>query len=157
MLPAAMSGAGALPVGAITWGAPILAWGVLACAIPVLVHLVMREKSRHQLFPAMRLLMRSTPSGRQAQRLRHLLLLACRVMLILLLVGVLIEPGCSVSDERVPTAWLEPAGEPVSAVLCLDDSASMGYRFQGLTRLRAAARQASKLIADTRRFEPGSE
>jgi hypothetical protein len=62
-----------------------------------------------------------------------------------------------VGDEGATAAWLEPAGEPVSAVICLDDSASMGYRFQGLTRLRAAARQASKLIANTRRFEPGSE
>lgn len=139
----------------ITFAAPALLWGALTAVAPVVIHLVMRQKARHVLFPAMRLLARKMAAGRQAQRLRYLLLLLSRIAIILLIAVLLMEGRCQ--PDRIAGAASRAAGEPVSAVICLDDSASMGYRFQGRTRLEAARDLARTLIEDHARFGPGCE
>ncbi|HOW72133.1 MAG TPA: VWA domain-containing protein [Phycisphaerae bacterium] len=139
----------------ITVAAPALLWGTLAAAAPIIIHLVLRQRSRHAWFPALRLLTPKAAAGRQAQRLRYLLLLAARITILLLIVTLLMEARC----QPDPVAGLasRTTGEPVSAVICVDDSASMSYRFQGRTRLEAACDLARTVIEDRGRFGPGCE
>jgi hypothetical protein len=139
---------------AITLGLPLLAWGFLAIAAPILVHLVFRERAHRQVFPAMRFLLQSHLAATRAQWLRHLLLLLARVAVIVLAVGLLGRIGCT--GQGSAPAMLASAG-PASVVICVDNSASMGYRFQGRTRIQAAVEWASNLAQDRSRFGPGSQ
>ncbi|MBP7933078.1 MAG: VWA domain-containing protein [Phycisphaerae bacterium] len=139
----------------ITVAAPTLLWGTLAAAAPIIIHLVLRQKSRHAWFPALRLLTPKAAAGRQAQRLRYLLLLAARITILLLIVTLLMEIRCQ--PNQVAGLASRTTGEPVSAVICVDDSASMSYRFQGRTRLEAACNLARTVIEDRGRFGPGCE
>ncbi|UCD29796.1 MAG: BatA domain-containing protein [Planctomycetota bacterium] len=143
--------------GPMTFGAPLLAWGALACAIPIIIHLVLRQRPRRQVFPAIRFLMASNQASTRTHWIKHLLLMMCRMMLILLVVVTLMKTGCASDQTGVASRWLEPATSPVSAVICLDDSASMSYRFQGQTRLRRACDWARNLLNDPRRLPQGSE
>lgn len=140
----------------LTFGLPFLAWGALAVAVPVLIHLVLRQRPRRQLLPTMRFLILAHQSATRTQRLKHLLLLACRMAAILLVVGLLMKTGCAPEGGVSPAAGV-PLDGPVSAVIAIDDSASMQYRFQGRTRLEDALTWARNLIADPERFPPGSE
>jgi len=142
--------------GGLTFAAPLAPWAILFCAIPVVLHLVLRQKARRQVFPAMRLLAQAAPSGTRAHRLRRILLLACRVSLLGLLIALLGRPGCTPEDRA---AGPRPAGqiEPASVVFCIDDSASMGYRFQGRSRFDHACDHARQLLSEQRRFAPGCQ
>ncbi len=134
----------------ITFAAPALAWGVLAAMVPVLIHLMLRQRPRRQVLPTLQFLLASHRSHQRAQRLKHLLLLACRVLLV--------RGSCGSSGEGPrSSAFAADVRRPVSAVICVDDSASMGYRYRGQTRLEKARELAMSLAADTERFPPGSE
>jgi len=147
----------AASIGSLTLGTPLLAWGLIACAIPIIIHLVLRQKPRRQIFPAMRFLMKASQSSTRTHNLKHLLLMLCRMSLVLLLVAALMKTGCSSGHTGLAEKWLGPAKAPVSAVFCLDDSAGMGYRFQGQTRLRRAADWTRNLLHDRARIPQGSQ
>lgn len=143
-------------MGNFTLGLPVLAWGLLAVSIPILIHLILRERPRQEIFPAIRFLMATHASATRAQWLRHLLLLLARAMVILLAVGILGRFGCTHQGGagEVP---LFSSGLPASIVICIDNSASMGYRYQGQTRVQAAIDWARSLLEDHRHFGPGSQ
>ncbi len=52
--------------------------GALAIAVPILLHLIMRQQPRYLEFPAMRFLKLRETANRRQMRLRHWLLLALR-------------------------------------------------------------------------------
>ncbi|MCK6455906.1 MAG: BatA domain-containing protein [Phycisphaerae bacterium] len=134
----------------LTFLSPGLWWGALACAAPIIIHLVMRQRPRRQLFPAIRFLIQSQRASVRQHRLRNWLLLLARVALILALVAALARP-------IVRGAWVSPVGRAeTAAVLLIDDSASMGYRFGQQTRSARAVAQAQALVRDASRFPPGS-
>ncbi len=145
-----------MPPGSITFGAPWLAWGLLGATIPILVHLLLRRRPRPIVFPAARLLATYQAAEVRAQRLRYLVLLSLRVLIIVLIVLLLMRTACGPDGGTAQARGHRP-GEPVSAVLCFDDSASMACRRRGDTRLRHAAGIARALLADDRRFPRGSE
>src|SRR6266700_1484662 len=60
--------------------------GVLVfIGLPVLLHLLMRQKPKHLLFPAFRFLQQRARTNRRKVRLRHLLLLLLRMALLALI------------------------------------------------------------------------
>ncbi len=85
---------------------PVLLLTGLAAALPVLLHLIRRRELRRLTFPAIRYLRLAEQRYARRLRLRHLALLAARVVLILLLAvaaaGPLVGRG-SATDHR-PTA-----------------------------------------------------
>jgi Mg-chelatase subunit ChlD len=101
---------------------PLFLAGLLAAAIPIVVHMINRRKATRQEFPALRLLMESNKKEASSIKLRQWLLLALRVLLIAALALALAKPyflseeGVTAS-ERLPTA----------VVLVVDDSASMQH------------------------------
>jgi hypothetical protein len=71
---------------------PILILGSSAVAVPIILHLIMRQRPKRQVFPALRLLKQRETANTRRLRLRHLLLLALRCSAILLLAAALARP-----------------------------------------------------------------
>ncbi len=119
--------------------------GLLLVGLPVLIHLIMRQKPRRLPFPAFRFLRLQHRINQRRLRLQHLLLLLLRMALIAALCLALARPrlisgGFSLGTEQ-----------PVAAVLVFDTSASMGLSDGKQTRLdeaRARAREALDEMPD---------
>jgi hypothetical protein len=114
--------------------------GLALAAVPVVLHLITRQKPRTLRFPAFRFLQQRALRNRRRLRLRHLLLLLLRVGLIAALCLALARP-------RLHSGPWAAAGErPVAAVLVFDTSPSMDYTSAGATRLDEARRRARELL-----------
>src|SRR5438093_8446902 len=66
----------------MTFVHPFLLGGLLLVGIPVLIHLIMQQKPKRLPFPAFRFLLQRHRTNQRTLRLRHLLLLALRVLAI---------------------------------------------------------------------------
>ena len=117
--------------------APLFALGLAALAIPILVHLVHKERKETTLFPSLMFLLRTPYQHSRRQRIRDWLLFLTRMMVFLLLVAAFARPVF----DRPPDAAAAAAGGGREVVILLDRSFSMqvGDRW---TRAQAAARQA---------------
>lgn len=102
---------------------PLLLVAAAAAAIPIVLHLIRRQQARRVTFPAVRYLRRAEQRHARRLRLRHLLLLALRVSLIVLAAaaaaGPLIGPG-GPADHR-PTALAIILDNSLSTTAVLDD------------------------------------
>ncbi|HEV2950055.1 MAG TPA: VWA domain-containing protein [Gemmataceae bacterium] len=119
---------------------PLLLGGLLLVGIPVLIHLVMRQKPKRLMFPAVRFLLQRQHSNRRRLQLRHIILLALRMLLIAAICLALARPR--VLSERLNIG----ADQPVAAVMIFDTSFSMGYVAGGKTRLEAAIEQGLNIL-----------
>src|SRR5262249_53821905 len=115
---------------------PLLLGGLALAGIPVLIHLMMRQKPKRLPFPAFRFLLQKHRTNQTRLRLRHLLLLLLRMAIIALLCLAL---ACG--------------DRPVRAVLILDNSYSMEY-MAGTSRFDEAKRRAEELL---KAFPKGSQ
>lgn len=112
---------------------PILFWAGLGLAtIPVVLHLIMRQKARRIVFPALQLVKQRYEVRRRRLRLQHIVLMLLRMLLFVLLGFGLARPrlewgGQFASEEA-----------PVAAALIFDTSPRMAYRHQNRTRLEVA-------------------
>ncbi|HEY7313816.1 MAG TPA: BatA domain-containing protein [Gemmataceae bacterium] len=116
--------------------------GLLLVGVPVLLHLIMRQKPRHLHFPAFRFLRQRHLINRRKLRLQHLLLLLLRMGIIAALCLALARPR--VAAERVASLFTNE--RPVAAVLFFDTSASMEYNSAGHARLEEAKQRARELL-----------
>ena len=119
---------------------PALLTGLLLAGLPVLLHLIMRQKPKQLPFPAFRFLARKATANRRRMRLRHLLLLLLRIGLVALMCLALARPR--VLSERFNLL----GDQPVLAILIIDTSPSMEYTVAGRTRLDEAKARAIELI-----------
>jgi hypothetical protein len=118
---------------------PYMLLGLVLAGVPVLIHLLMRQKPKTLAFPAFRFLLQRHRTNRRKLRLQHLLLLALRVVVIAGLCLALARPRLAGG----PWAMGE---RPVAAVLVFDTSASMEYNAGGVSRLDEARRRARELL-----------
>ncbi|HTU18074.1 MAG TPA: BatA domain-containing protein [Gemmataceae bacterium] len=118
--------------------------GLLLVGVPVLLHLIMRQKPRHLQFPAFRFLRQRHLINRRKLRLQHLLLLLLRMGVIAALCLALARPR--VAAERVASLFSDE--RPVAAVLIFDTSPSMEYSAAGHSRLEEAKQRARELLDD---------
>jgi len=117
----------------------VLAAGCAAAA-PVIIHLIMRTKPRHAVFPAMRFVRKTHQANINKLRLKHLILLAMRVAAILLIVMLIARMQITASGGAEA-----PSG--VSAVaIVIDNSGSMSYTHRGRMLFSRAKRLAADLI-----------
>src|SRR5437868_3406333 len=112
---------------------PLLLGGLVLVGIPIVVHLIMRQQPKHLIFPAFRFLRLRQRSNQRKLRLRHLILLALRVLLIALMCLALARPR--LFSDRFGFLGDEPTA---TVVLVVDTSASMEYTVAGKTRLDEA-------------------
>jgi hypothetical protein len=132
----------------MTFVYPLLLSGLVLIGIPVLLHLIMRQKPKHLLFPAVRFLMERQRTNQRKLQLRHLLLLALRILLVAAICLALSRP--KIFSDRFNIN----ADRPVAAVLVFDTSYSMGYTVAGATRLEEAKRRSLELLDE---FPLGSQ
>jgi hypothetical protein len=120
-----------------------LLFGVLLGALPIVIHLVNRQRARLVPFAAIEFLLLSDKRLARRLKLKQLLVLALRVLLIVALAVALAKP------------YLEPEREtgldvsaPGAVAIVVDDSLSMGATdADGETALAKALAEARRLIA----------
>lgn len=125
---------------------PLFLAGLGAIAIPILIHLIQRERKRVVQFPSLMFLQRIPYHSVRRRRIRHWLLLAMRVTAIALLVLAFARPFF----QQGALAAAAAAGGAREVVILLDRSASMGYGDHFERARDAARRVVGGLSADDR-------
>jgi hypothetical protein len=120
--------------------APAFLAGLLAIAVPVVIHMIHRERRETLAFPSLMFLRKIPYRSVRRQKIRHVLLLLLRCVAIAIVVAAFARPFL---QRRL--AATAAANDNRELVILLDRSYSMGYggRWE---RARAAARTASRGI-----------
>lgn len=118
--------------------------GLVAAAVPLLLHLVQRREPPTVVFPAVRYLVQATREHQRRLRVRNWLLLAVRTLLVTALV-------LAAAGPLVPRAGLAEHA-PAALVLVLDNSLSSAVVVGGTPRLDELRRTADAVLA---RATPG--
>ncbi len=101
---------------------PLFFVGALAAFLPVLLHLIKRERSRKVEFPTLMFLRRVSRKTIRYQKLRHLLLLLLRVLTVVFLALAFTRPY-----RVLPQAAAGTGRATASHIVLLDNSLSMAY------------------------------
>src|SRR5215470_10311807 len=117
--------------------APAFLAGLVAIAVPVLIHLINRERKVVVEFPSLMFLQRIPYKSVRRQKIRHLLLLIMRCAALALLVAAFARPFF---QRHQPLIGGTGARE---VVILLDRSSSMGYA----NRFERARDAAKKVVA----------
>jgi len=120
---------------------PLLLWGLLLAAAPVLIHLLLKRKYHVTRWAAMQFLIAATQKQSRWSRLDHWLLLAVRTLIPLLLAVALAGPVMELTLGAANRA-------PTHRILVLDSSLSLQAREAGKSRA-ALVRQAALEIAES--------
>ncbi|MBN2295530.1 MAG: BatA domain-containing protein [Pirellulales bacterium] len=125
----------------MTFVTPLLLAGAAFIAVPIVLHLIMRQKPREIEFPALRLVRKRHETNQRRMQLRHLLLLLLRMAAIALLAFALARPSMKFSGS------MGSQEAPVAAALIFDCAPRMDYRQGNKTRLEAAGELGKWLLA----------
>jgi hypothetical protein len=136
-----------------------LAAGAGLAALPVILHLFMRQTPKHVIFPALQLVRERQRRSKKRLRVKNWLLLLARMAVLALMALALARPTLysqvPLGDQSVPTAL----------GLVFDTSLSMKYKDKDKTRLEEAKERAREIVSklpDSSQvfvvdsFEPGS-
>jgi hypothetical protein len=124
--------------------APAFLAGLAAIAVPVIIHLIHRERKAVVEFPSLMFLERIPYRSVRRQKIRHLLLLILRCIAIALLVAAFARPFF---EKRQAAITGTGARE---LVVLLDRSSSMGYADRWAKAQDAAKKAVSGLTATDR-------
>jgi hypothetical protein len=124
----------------MTFVYPLLLSGLALVGIPILVHLIMRQKPKRLPFPALRFLLQKHRTNQRKLQLRHLLLLALRMVLVAAICLALARP--KVFSERLNLS----SDRPAAVCMVFDTSMSMGYESGNHSRLDEAKRRAYEVL-----------
>ncbi len=119
---------------------PLFLLGVLAAGIPILLHLIKRERALRIEFPTLMFLRRVSRKTIRYQKVRHLLLLLLRILAILFLVLAFLRPY-----RDIPQAAAFSGRVTAAHVILLDNSLSMGYGDRWDRARKAAADIANNM------------
>lgn len=97
---------------------PLLLWGLLATAVPIVIHLLNRRRHKTIQWAAMQFLLKATRESRGKKKLKHILILTCRALALAALAFAAARPIVSGL-----IGW--GGGSIDTVVLLLDRSASM--------------------------------
>jgi hypothetical protein len=101
---------------------PALLLGLLGISIPILIHLLHRQKTQPVLWGAMQFLRTSPLQMKQRKKVEHWLLMAMRMLAIAVLAFLLARPRLPQSSF-IPKAWTDA---PIDVAVILDHSLSTG-------------------------------
>ena len=120
---------------------PLMAWAGLALAAgPLIIHLLNRRRFTIVDWAAMDFLREAMQRQRRILRLRDWLLLALRTLCVLLFGLAMAQPFSESSTE------VASSGEPVHAILVIDNSLSMSDSSSGQQALAEAKAAAKNLV-----------
>ena len=118
-----------------------LAAGAALAALPVILHLFMRQTPKHVIFPALRLIRERQRRSKKRMRIKNWLLLLARMAVLALMALALARPRIysqvPLGDQSVPTAL----------GLVFDTSLSMKYKDKDKTRLEDAKERAREIVS----------
>ena len=123
----------------LTFLNPLFLLGLAAAILPILIHRITRKKAAVRKFSAVRLLLQSERVTARPRRLKHLLLLALRILAVATIALMMARP---VLDRPGFAALLKRGAK----VLILDNSLSMGYREDRGERFQVAKRAAKEAL-----------
>lgn len=123
---------------------PLFLLGALALSIPILVHLVRRERAEKIPFPSLMFLQRLPQRVHKRRRLHHLLLFVIRSVAVTLLFMAFARPFLS-------GATTDGTESSTTAVILLDTSYSMRYGDRFATAL-ARARELAETTSERKRI-----
>ena len=130
----------------MTFLTPLLTWGMLLGAIPIIIHLLNRRRFRRVEWAPMRYLKLTIQRNRRRIQIEELLLLLMRIAALILLFFFLARPVLNPTGlER----WLGSGGRS-SQVVVVDDSMSMGYAAGDASGFQRAREMAAALLAAAR-------
>ncbi|MCA9439102.1 MAG: BatA and WFA domain-containing protein, partial [Candidatus Omnitrophica bacterium] len=123
---------------------PFLWFGLLAAGIPFMIHLLTKRTPVNIYFPTIRFLKSAKANQSSLHRIRHLLLLALRTLIVLLVLAAFLKPvfqtGALVAGED--------RNRRTASILILDTSLSMGHSLSGVSPLSRAKVAANKVLDD---------
>lgn len=125
--------------------APAALAGLIAIAIPVLIHMIHRERRETIAFPSLMFLRKIPYRSVRRQKLRHLALLAVRCLAIAIIVWAFARPFL---EGRAAVNLASSGGKEV--VVLLDRSYSMAHGGRWTRALNAARAVAGQIGADDR-------
>ena len=123
----------------LTFINPLFLFGLAAGIVPILIHRLTKRKAIPKKFSAVRLLLQSQRVVARPQRLKHLLLLALRILAVVSLVLIMARP---VLTHPSLLAMVDSG----SKIVILDNSLSMGYREDMGDRFDLAKRAAKEVL-----------
>jgi hypothetical protein len=125
--------------------APAFLAGLLALAIPVLIHLIQRERKQIVEFPSLMFLRKIPYPSVRRRRIHNWLLLAVRLAALALIVTAFARPFVSGAQSAAAAA-----GGAREVVILLDRSYSMGYGDRWSRAVAEARRVVDGLARDDR-------
>ncbi len=131
---------------------PALAWGLLAAAVPLVIHLFFRRRPRPMPFPAVDFILRARRETERRLRLKKLLLFAARTLLVAAVAAALARPRLQTPEQ----ASAAVARGPSAVAIVLDASASMGYRLRGTPLFERARSDALSALDGLSGEEPAT-
>lgn len=128
---------------------PLFLTAFACVGIPLLLHLLMRQKPQKLTFPALRFLQMKERTCRRSFQLRNWLLLLVRMLLTALLVLLFARPGIQFTKNGSPNVKTaaEYSSKPTAAIFLIDTSVRMEYVFENRSRLEEAQEQALQIMA----------
>ncbi len=128
---------------------PALLIGLLAVAVPIVIHLINRRRAVQVSFPALEFLLRSNRRLARRLKIKQLVLLALRVSIFVLVPLAMARPlvRCGGSADSVDDRL------PASVVFIVDDSASMTAGLGDDTRFVRAAEEATRRVRALRPWD----
>ena len=121
----------------------------LACvALPILIHLIMRERPRLVEIPTARFVRMAIQRSHSARQLRNILLLLLRIAVIALIVFAMARPIWRNSP------FGQTYSEQAAMVLLVDDAFYSASATAGISQIDRARREASRVF---QRLTPGSK
>src|SRR5205823_5454617 len=149
--PGAARAARAQGSSVIQFAHPAYLWGLLAVALPILVHLFNQRRPRPLAFGAIEFVLRSQRQKARRLRLRQILLLALRCLLIAAVAMALARPSI-----KPKGALAAQASGPQATAMVLDASLSMRYRIGSKTLFERARQEALAALDRLGPDEPAS-
>jgi hypothetical protein len=123
----------------MTFAAPLFLLAALAAAIPVVLHMMNRQKAKELPFSTLRFLRISVQKTRRRKRIHDVLLMVLRAAVLLLIAAGLARPALT----SLGALW---GGSQSAVVVILDNSASMGMIDPDRPRLETAAAAAIQIF-----------
>ncbi len=118
---------------------PLFLIAALAIAIPIIIHLFNFRKYKKVFFPDIRFLKEIQEQTQKSSQLKHLLILASRILAIASLVFAFAQPFFSKDKEKMDQG-------PKAISMYLDNSYSMGIENKSLSLLDIAKAKAKQII-----------
>jgi hypothetical protein len=123
----------------MTFTAPLFLLAAFAAAIPVVLHMINRQRAKELPFSTLRFLKISVQKTRRRKRIHDLLLMLMRASLLLLIAAALSKPAIT----SLGALW---GGAHSAVVVILDNSGSMSMTDQDRVRLDTATAAASQIL-----------